>query len=162
MTPKNVELFSELSKNSLLSNSFTFEDETEGRQKSSTQRNVPPVKKKMLWKQKKKSFQHPNLSFQTTSNDDDDDDDIKFNDDELDVPKEERLFVQKPAKIKSRRKSKSDWNLYQSRENEEDEHSSLLISKNNVDTQKSQYFDAMETISEEEESEELADELDVS
>jgi hypothetical protein len=55
------------------------------------------------------------------------------------------------------RKSKSDWNLYQSRENKEDEHSSLLISKNNVETQKSQYFDAMETI-----SEELEDELDVS
>jgi hypothetical protein len=55
------------------------------------------------------------------------------------------------------RKSKSDWNLYQSREDEEDEHSSLLISKNNVETQKSQYFDAMETI-----SEELEDELDVS
>ena len=86
----------------------------------------------MLWKQKKKSYQQQ-IIFKK------EDEDIQFKDEELDVPKE-RLFK---SKLKAKRRSKSDWDLYDS----QDEESVGLVK--NFKTQESQYFDALDTIQEE-------------
>ena len=50
---------------------------------------MPPVKKKMLWKQKKKSYQQKSILFSTENPEE-----IKFKEEELEVPKE-RLFKSK-------------------------------------------------------------------
>ena len=68
--------------------SITFEDDEDIDAKHLSQKNVPPVKKKMLWKQKKKSYQLQSIPFQNP----DIEEDIKFNEEDLDVPKTERLF----------------------------------------------------------------------
>ena len=76
--------FSDLAKSGLFPrDSITFEDDQDIDAKHFPQKNVPPVKKKMLWKQKKKSYQQKSIVFN--------EDDIKFKDEELNVPKE-RLF----------------------------------------------------------------------
>ena len=107
-------------------------------------KNVPPVKKKMLWKQKKKSYQQQSIPFQ---NDPviEEVEDIKFNEEELDVPKTERLFK---SKFKEKRKSKSEWDLHDS--SSESDSISLIMNKG-METQQSQYFDALDTIEENEE-----------
>ena len=51
-------------------------------------KNVPQVKKKMLWKQKKKSYQQKSIIF---DNNEENPEEIQFKDEELNVPKE-RLF----------------------------------------------------------------------
>ena len=77
--------------------------------------------------------------------------DIQFKDEELNVPKE-RLFK---SKLKDKRRSKSDWDLYS-----QEETTGLIKS---LGTQESQYFDALDTIQEEfDDSEEDLDDLDVS
>ena len=82
----------DLEKNGILSNtSITFEDESdnfENKNHPAPKKNVPPVKKKMLWKQKKKSYQLQSIPFQNPEIEED----IKFNEEELDVPKTTRLF----------------------------------------------------------------------
>ena len=118
-------------------------------------KNVPPVKKKMLWKQKKKSYQLQSIPFQNPEIEED----IKFNEEELDVPKTTRLFK---SKIKEKRKSKSEWDLHDS--SSESDSISLVVTNRNLDTQQSQYFDALDTIEENEEEstdDDLSD-LDVS
>ena len=80
----------DLEKNGIVSTSITFEDESEGKDLSLPKKNIPPVKKKMLWKQKKKSYQQQSIPFQNVE---EEDEDIKFNEEELDVPKTERLFI---------------------------------------------------------------------
>ena len=99
----------------------------------------------MLWKQKKKSYQQQ-IIFNK------EDEDIQFKDEELDVPKE-RLFK---SKLKAKRRSKSDWDLYDSQDEE-----SLGLMKN-FKTQESQYFDALDTIEEElnDSDEDSLDDLD--
>ena len=94
--------FPDLEKNGILPTSISFESEAEVKN-SFPMKNVPPVKKKMLWKQKKKSYQQQSIPFQ---NDPviEEVEDIKFNEEELDVPKTERLFK---SKFKEKRKSKS-------------------------------------------------------
>ena len=67
--------------------SISFEEEVDTNQLS--QKNVPPVKKKMLWKQKKKSYQQKSILFSTENPEE-----IKFKEEELEVPKE-RLFKSK-------------------------------------------------------------------
>ena len=59
-----VHYFSDLEKNGIISTSITFEDEAEGKDLSLPKKNIPPVKKKMLWKQKKKSYQQQSIPFQ--------------------------------------------------------------------------------------------------
>lgn len=138
---------SDLEKSGILSTtSLSFEDECDHQKKQ--QKNVPPVKKKMLWKQKKKSYQQQSIPFKNQE-------DIKFNEEELKVPKE-RLFK---SKLKEKRKSKSDWDLYDSNSSEE----SLSLIRN-LDTQQSQYFDALDTIeeNEEDETDDNLSDLDVS
>ena len=117
-------------------------------------KNVPPVKKKMLWKQKKKSYQQQSIPFQNNA----ENFDIKFNEDDLDVPKE-RLFK---SKLKEKRRSKSDWDLYDSNSSSE-ESLALVVNNKTFETQQSQYFDALDTIQEHDENtdEDLSD-LDVS
>ena len=130
----------DLEKNGIISSSISFEDEND----SKFMKNVPPVKKKMLWKQKKKSYQQQ-IIFNKI------DEDIQFKDEELDVPKE-RLFK---SKLKDKRRSKSDWDLY-----DQEESTGLIKS---LGTQESQYFDALDTIQEEyDDSDEDLDDLDVS
>ena len=83
--------FTDLEKNGILSTSITFEDESdnlENKNYPAPKKNVPPVKKKMLWKQKKKSYQLQSIPFQNPEIEED----IKFNEEELDVPKTTRLF----------------------------------------------------------------------
>lgn len=135
-----TDLISDLEKNGIISSSISFEDESD----SKFMKNVPPVKKKMLWKQKKKSYQQQ-VIFDTQT------EDIQFKDEELNVPKE-RLFK---SKLKDKRRSKSDWDLYS-----QEETTGLIKS---LGTQESQYFDALDTIQEEfDDSEEDLDDLDVS
>ena len=74
--------------------SITFEDDEDIDAKHLSQKNVPPVKKKMLWKQKKKSYQQKSIVFNGNE------DDIKFKDEELNVPKERLFKSQLKVKIK--------------------------------------------------------------
>ena len=74
--------------------SITFEDDQDIDAKHLSQKNVPPVKKKMLWKQKKKSYQQKSIVFN------DNEDDIKFKDEELNVPKERLFKSQLKARIR--------------------------------------------------------------
>ena len=161
--------FSDLAKSGLFPrDSITFEDDEDIDAKHLSQKNVPPVKKKMLWKQKKKSYQQKSIVFNENE------DDIKFKDEELNVPKERLFKSQLKVKIKqyflnshfdlrkpfqARKKSKSDWYLY---DNNSIENPKSL--EKFGETQQSQYFDALETIDEsaEEESDDDMDDLDVS
>ena len=87
--------FSDLAKSGLFPrDSITFEDDEDIDAKHLSQKNVPPVKKKMLWKQKKKSYQQKSIVFN------DNEDDIKFKDEELNVPKERLFKSQLKVKIK--------------------------------------------------------------
>ena len=82
---------------------------------------------------------------------------MKFNEEELDVPKTERLFK---SKFKEKRKSKSEWDLHDS----SSESDSISLVNRAADAQQSQYFDALDTIEENEEEstdDDLSD-LDVS
>ena len=66
------------------------------------------------------------------------------------------------SKIKEKRKSKSEWDLHDS--SSESDSISLVVTNRNLDTQQSQYFDALDTIEENEEEstdDDLSD-LDVS
>ena len=87
--------FSDLAKSGLFPrDSITFEDDEDIDAKHLSQKNVPPVKKKMLWKQKKKSYQQKSIVFNENE------DDIKFKDEELNVPKERLFKSQLKVKIK--------------------------------------------------------------
>ncbi len=109
----------------------------------------------MLWKQKKKSYQQQSLPFGKVE----DDEDIKFNEEELSVPKE-RLFK---SKLKEKRKSKSDWDLYDSNLSSDEDSLLNMQVRRGIETQQSQYFDALDTIeeNEEESSEDSLSDLDV-
>ena len=88
-------IFSDLAKSGLFPrDSITFEDDEDIDAKHLSQKNVPPVKKKMLWKQKKKSYQQKSIVFNENE------DDIKFKDEELNVPKERLFKSQLKVKIK--------------------------------------------------------------
>lgn len=117
-----------------------------------TKSKVPPVKKKMLWrKNKKKSIDimPPNGNNCDTG--------VQFSAEDLDVPKEGSSYKKQ---FKSRRRSKSDWNIY----NIEEEH--LLIGQPNqtapdpIFDKQSQYFDALDTIEEETTDDDDQDDLD--
>lgn len=144
----------DLEKSGILQTSLKFEDESDGNNLQG-KKNVPPVKKKMLWKQKKKSYQQQSIPFQQLAQETNDNEDIKFRDEELKVPKE-RLFK---SKLQQKRRSKSDWELYDS-----STHSSKESLVKGLDNQQSQYFDALETIEEfeDDEDDESLSDLDVS
>ena len=82
---------SDLAKSGLFPrDSISFEDESDVKNHQIIKnKNVPPVKKKMLWKQKKKSYQQKSIVFD--NNEENNPEEIQFKDEELNVPKE-RLF----------------------------------------------------------------------
>ena len=85
-----TQFFSDLAKSGLFPrDSISFEDESDVKNHQIIKnKNVPPVKKKMLWKQKKKSYQQKSIIF---DNNEENPEEIQFKDEELNVPKE-RLF----------------------------------------------------------------------